>query len=173
MSFEEFTYEFGILIKQSRNTRGMSLQALSLETGIVYDQIQKIESAKHGGVLINTYVKLLSGLKIGLSFIKYSIEDKKYDLLIPVSDEVHKFIDVLLLGIPSHKNNQFLNINHTLFVKHIGELLAQKRKALNLTQKQLAEKANISNTTLVHIEGGEHNFRLATLHKIAVVLNNR
>ncbi|QOY52483.1 helix-turn-helix domain-containing protein [Candidatus Sulfurimonas baltica] len=170
MSFEEFTYEFGTLIKQSRNTRGMSLQALALETGIVYDQIQKIESAKHGGVLINTYVKLLSGLKVSLSFTK---NDSIRTKLIPVSNEVLIFIDEIFLGLSSDSSLQFLNMNYPLFMKHIGELLMQKRKGLNLTQKQLAKKANISNTTLVHIEGGEHSFRLATLHKIATVLNNR
>jgi len=169
MSFEEFTYEFGTLIKQSRNTMKMSLQTLAIKTGIVYDQIQKIESAKHGGVLINTYLKLLAGLNVGLSFTKYGFTKTK---LIPVPKEVLIFIDAMFLELSSDSSLQFLNMNQTLFIKQIGELVTQKRKGLNLTQKQLAKKANISNTTLVHIEGGEHNFRLATLHKIVVTLNN-
>jgi transcriptional regulator with XRE-family HTH domain len=170
MTYKEFTYKFGSLVKKSRISKRMSLQSLSIKTGIVSDQIQKIESAKHGGILIDTYVKLLSGLDVSLSFTKEGSLSSK---LIPISNDILIFIDELFLGLSSHSDDQFLNMKHTLLIKTISELLTQKRKSLNLTQKQLAKKANISNTTLVHIEGGEHNFRLATLHKIAVVLNDK
>jgi transcriptional regulator with XRE-family HTH domain len=167
MHYKEFTREFGKLIKESRKYKCMSLQSLAIRTGIVYDQLQKIESAKHGGVLIETYTKLLSGLDVSLSF---SIFDNKNTKLIPVSNEVLEFMNSMFLGLSTDPDLEFLNKRHPLLLKHIGNLLLMKRKALNLTQKQLAKKANISNTTLVHIEGGEHNFRLSTLYKITIAL---
>ena len=58
MNMEDFSINFGLLVKEIRNLKGMSLQALSLSSGIVSDQIQKIESAKHGGVQLETFAKL-------------------------------------------------------------------------------------------------------------------
>lgn len=169
MDIEDFTINFGQMIKEIRIAKGMSLQALSIDSDIVSDQIQKIESAKHGGVQLETFAKLLSGLKVGLSF---TIIGDKYKKLVPVSNDLLKFIDKLFFGLPSNEHTQFLNLRQELLKKEIGKLVVNKRSQLDISQKELAERANISNTTVVRLESGEYNFRLSTLYKVGLVLNN-
>lgn len=52
----------------------------------------------------------------------------------------------------------------------IGKQIKSRRKALRVTQSQLAEIAGISATTLYQIERGKVNTTLDTLDKIANVL---
>ena len=170
MSFEDFIKTLGLLIKQAREARLMTLYVLSTETNIVADQIQKIESAKHGGIEIFTYLKLLAGLKITLTFTKNENINQK---LIPIPDNILNFIHTLFLDLTRDYDNQFLNSNEKLLIKKIGQLLFQKRTNLKLSQKELAKKANISNTTIVRLEQGKYNFRLSTLYKITSALNNK
>lgn len=170
MSFEYFIQILGLLIKQSREARLMTLHALSIETDIVADQIQKIESSKHGGIEILTYIKLLKGLKITLTFTKNENVNQK---LVPMPHNILIFIHTLFLDLTRDYDNQFLNNNEKLLIKKIGQLLFQKRTNLKLSQKELAKKANISNTTIVRLERGQYNFRLSTLYKITTALNNK
>lgn len=169
MNIEEFSINFGLMVKEIRITKGMSLQTLSMNSGIVSDQIQKIESAKHGGIQLETLAKLLSGLQVGLSF---TIIGDKYKKIVPVSNDLLIFIDKLFFGLPSHEHSQFLNLKQELLKKEIGKLIVNRRVQLAISQKELAHKANISNTTVVRLESGEHNFRLSTLHKVVLALNN-
>lgn len=170
MSFEDFVKTLGLLIKQSREARLMTLHVLSKETDIVADQIQKIESAKHGGIEIFTYIKLLKGLKITLIFTKNENKNQK---IIPIPDNTLNFIHTLFLDLTRDYDNQFLNRNANLLIKKIGQLLFQKRTNLKLSQKELAKKANISNRTIVRLEQGQYNFRLSTLYKITTALNTK
>lgn len=52
----------------------------------------------------------------------------------------------------------------------IGNSIKARRKALKVTQPQLAELAGVSVTTLYQIERGQGNPTLETLDKIADVL---
>ncbi|MDO5971906.1 helix-turn-helix transcriptional regulator [Flavivirga aquimarina] len=52
----------------------------------------------------------------------------------------------------------------------IGNSIKARRKALKVTQPQLAELAGVSVTTLYQIERGQGNPTLDTLDKIADVL---
>lgn len=100
------------MIKESRKHRDMSLQSLALRANIVYDQLQKIESAKHGGVLIETYTKLLSGLNLSLCF---STLDNKKTKLIPVSNELLEFINSMFLDLSTNPDLEFLNMNYPYY----------------------------------------------------------
>ncbi|MCM1244490.1 MAG: helix-turn-helix domain-containing protein [Roseburia sp.] len=53
----------------------------------------------------------------------------------------------------------------------IGQRIRRYRKALNLSQEQLAEKAGISVTHMSHIETGNTKMSLSALVRIADVLS--
>lgn len=59
-----------------------------------------------------------------------------------------------------------------LSVKDIAKLAITYRIKHDLTQKELAEKLNISNKTLCNIENEDNNVRQITLQKVAYKLNN-
>ena len=61
--------------------------------------------------------------------------------------------------------------NHTkMWVKDLGIVIKNRRKALKITQPYLAELANISVNTLYKIERGAANPTLDVLEKLAEVL---
>ncbi len=51
--------------------------------------------------------------------------------------------------------------------------IIQRRKELNLTQKELAAKVGTRQSSISRIESGEHNVRLSTLIEIAEALDAR
>lgn len=53
----------------------------------------------------------------------------------------------------------------------IGENIKETRKQANLTQKQLAEKLNVSQAMIAQYESGERNPKFETLAKIAAALD--
>nr|DAW68257.1 MAG TPA: helix-turn-helix domain protein [Caudoviricetes sp.] len=53
----------------------------------------------------------------------------------------------------------------------IGKIIKEKRLLLNLTQQELAERADISRSYLVEIEKGVYNISSETLIKLASVLD--
>lgn len=53
----------------------------------------------------------------------------------------------------------------------IGQRIRKCRKALNLSQEELAEKINISTTHMSHIETGNTKLSLSVLVDISEVLN--
>lgn len=53
----------------------------------------------------------------------------------------------------------------------IGKFIKEKRLSLNMTQQELAEKAELSRSYLVEIEKGTYNISSETLIKLAIVLN--
>ena len=56
-------------------------------------------------------------------------------------------------------------------MSEIGTVIALKRESLGMTQKELAEKSNVSVKTLRKIENNENdNFLIATLERIAKAL---
>lgn len=58
--------------------------------------------------------------------------------------------------------------------KHMGELTLKQWMGLQeITIKELAEKSNISETTIVNIRKGKVKPNINTLQKIAAVLNVR
>lgn len=165
MTFENFIISFGQILKQAREKRNLTLYELAHKSDIVADHIQKIESAKHGSIQLETYAKLLTGLNLSLSF--HDISDKRLNLL---SDEEESFIHKLFFEISKDDDLQFLNQKPTLLLLHVATEVQKNRKLLGLTQKQLAKKSQLSNTTIVRIEEGKHDFRLKTLYKISQVL---
>jgi y4mF family transcriptional regulator len=65
----------------------------------------------------------------------------------------------------------FTPLNHNImWIRQLGEIIKVRRKALNLTQADLAELAQISTNTLYRLERGEANPSLETLSKLAEVL---
>lgn len=167
MTFNNFMMKFGLLVKSSRKMKNLTLYQYAFNADIVADHIQKIESSKHGGIHILTYAKLLSGLDCSLSF---SQNDKKSDKLIVLSDENDKFINNLFFGLASHPDFQFLNLKPTSLLVQLGKQISTKRNNIGWTQKELAEKAGISNTTVSRIESGKYNYSLLVLHKISKAL---
>ena len=59
----------------------------------------------------------------------------------------------------------------TLLQIEFGKLLRRKRRELNLTQQELAEKADLDPTYVSSIERGERNVSLANIVAIAHALN--
>lgn len=57
-----------------------------------------------------------------------------------------------------------------MLVKHIGEIIRNRRKELGITQPHLAELAKVSTNTLCKLERGQGNPTLEVLIKIAEVL---
>ena len=56
---------------------------------------------------------------------------------------------------------------------HFGEQVRIKRKALNLTQEELAHMAGINRSHMGHIERGTKTARITTVASIAKALNCR
>ena len=66
------------------------------------------------------------------------------------------------------------NIKHRGGVKmteDIGKFIKERRMSLNMTQQELAEKAELSRSYLVETEKGTYNISSETLIKLAIVLN--
>lgn len=59
----------------------------------------------------------------------------------------------------------------TIFHLKMGERIAQRRKALGLTQEQLAERMNVSTQTISYIETGHNAVRPENLAKLCEVLD--
>lgn len=57
-----------------------------------------------------------------------------------------------------------------MLVKHLGEVIRNRRKELGITQPHLAELADISTNTLYKVERGQGNPSLHVLNKLAEVL---
>jgi transcriptional regulator with XRE-family HTH domain len=55
----------------------------------------------------------------------------------------------------------------------LGKQISTKRNHIGWTQKELAEKAGISNTTVSRIESGKYNYSLLVLHKLTKALNTQ
>ncbi|NLO01580.1 MAG: helix-turn-helix transcriptional regulator [Bacteroidales bacterium] len=57
-----------------------------------------------------------------------------------------------------------------MIISEIGELIKERRKALRVSQPDLAEMAGISINTLYKIERGQANPTVQILNKIAEIL---
>ena len=57
--------------------------------------------------------------------------------------------------------------------KKLGLAIRRRRKALNYSQEDMAELADIHRNYLGRIERGEHNFTIDTLYGIAIALKCR
>jgi len=53
---------------------------------------------------------------------------------------------------------------------NLGNSIKERRKVLNITQKQLTELAEISLRTLINIESGNGNPTILVINKLAIVL---
>src|SRR5437870_4659273 len=61
-------------------------------------------------------------------------------------------------------------INQTLLYQHIGAIMRKRRKALNMTQAQLAAAVGLLRTSIVNLEAGHQRVPLHTLYPICAVL---
>lgn len=61
------------------------------------------------------------------------------------------------------------NILDEMDMQHLGQLLQEARKILNMTQEQAAEAINVARTTMVAIEKGERRIKASELIKLAEV----
>lgn len=59
--------------------------------------------------------------------------------------------------------SQGMAITDKAFYKELGQRIAERRKAVGLTQVQLAEKLGIAQQTMAHYEGGTLRVAIATL----------
>lgn len=55
-------------------------------------------------------------------------------------------------------------------MKHIGDSIKNRRKEFNITQRELAEMANVNINTLTQIEKGNGNPTVQSLQKILKIL---
>ncbi|HHB51897.1 MAG TPA: XRE family transcriptional regulator [Saprospiraceae bacterium] len=166
MTFNTFKTEFGLLIRTAREIKGYHLDDLGFESDIVYDNIQKIETATYGGFQILTYAKLLKGLDVGLSF---EPRDKQKDNVY-ISPEMKNFLNTLFLKLPADPDFQFLNHNGAKLLQKLGDEVRILRNKTGLSQKELAKRVQMSNTTLSRIESGHYDFRLETLYHLSQFL---
>ena len=170
MTFDIFMIEFGFLIKSSRKMKNLTLYQYAFKADIVANHIQKIESSKHGGIQILTYAKLLLGLDCSLSFVQ---KNKKGDNLIILSNENNEFLNNLFFGLSSDEDFQFLNLNPSSLLMELGNKVRIKRNNIGWTQKELSEKAKVSNTTVYRVESGKYNYSLLVLYKLSKALNTK
>lgn len=56
-------------------------------------------------------------------------------------------------------------------LKHLGETITQRRKQLQLSQAELAEKSGVNRTFICNIERGKQNPSFCTILTIASALN--
>lgn len=57
-------------------------------------------------------------------------------------------------------------------LSNIGIAIKRHRHAYKITQKELAELANVPRQTIIEIENGKGNPTLETLNRLAVAFNN-
>jgi len=55
--------------------------------------------------------------------------------------------------------------------EYVGYMIAKKRKALKMNQKEFAEKLEITRTSIVNIEKGRQRLSIEKLSKICFILN--
>lgn len=82
---------------------------------------------------------------------------------------LNKFIPLISL-YSVDLNGKIQRINIMTAIQQIGQLIQQRRTHLNITQKQLADMANIGINTLYKIETGQANPTLDSLQRIADIL---
>lgn len=56
--------------------------------------------------------------------------------------------------------NEYLNKNKSKFNKEIGETIKEKKREMNMTNKILSDRSNISQLYLSQIEDGKYNISL-------------
>ena len=61
-------------------------------------------------------------------------------------------------------------ISEKVFLHNLGKVICEARKRLNMSQAELAEKADLSVTNVSKIECGRRNFSAYTLARISQVL---
>ncbi len=64
-----------------------------------------------------------------------------------------------------------MNTRDEQFFRELGARIAQARKALQLTQQQLAEQLGIAQQTMAHYEGGRLKVSASLLPQLAQILN--
>lgn len=57
------------------------------------------------------------------------------------------------------------------YIAQIATAIQRQRKAMGLTQRELAQRLGVSQVMVSHWENGEKNFTIATLAKISVALS--
>lgn len=68
-------------------------------------------------------------------------------------------------------SSQLMAVTDKAFYKELGKRVAQRRKAVGLTQVQLAEQLGIAQQTMAHYEGGTLRVAVATLIPLCEALN--
>lgn len=63
-----------------------------------------------------------------------------------------------------------MNLDDQHFLRRIGDRVRERRTALNFTQAQLAEIADLHRTFIGSVERGERNVAVLSLRKIARAL---
>ena len=79
---------------------------------------------------------------------------------------LNKVINKKLKGVKFHKS--FSEELGSLKLAHQVKILRQERK---MTQKDVATKAEMTQSVIARIESGTHSFSITTLHKIARVFD--
>ncbi|RMH93493.1 helix-turn-helix domain-containing protein [Lysobacter pythonis] len=74
-----------------------------------------------------------------------------------------------MLDLPAHSPDHAMKDPD--FYRQLGRQIAQRRKALGLTQTDLAEHLGIAQQTMAHYEGGTARIAVAMLPTVARVLD--
>jgi DNA-binding XRE family transcriptional regulator len=61
-------------------------------------------------------------------------------------------------------------MNKAKLLKFMGEVINQKRKALDITQQQLAEFVGLSRVSIMNVERGRHQLQIDVMFKICGLL---
>jgi transcriptional regulator with XRE-family HTH domain len=77
----------------------------------------------------------------------------------------------MLMATLTRQQRHAMNTRDEQFFKALGARIAQTRKALQLTQQQLAEQLGIAQQTMAHYEGGRLKVSASLLPQLAQILN--
>lgn len=153
----EFTDYYEVLRKNIRKYRkifGLSQSDLSLKVGCNSGTIGNIESNSvrfHASV--ETYCLIAEVLGVNIK-----------DLLNPVEEKLTSPIKVRL-------TDDYKNFDYSKYYNDVINNIVKYRKFRDMTQGELAEKANMSQVFLATIETGKKNFSIETIGNISDALN--
>ena len=76
-----------------------------------------------------------------------------------------------MLSTPSLHTDSLMTTSDRALYEHLGQRIAERRKARGITQVQLAEQLGVAQQTMAHYEGGTVRIAIATLANVASALD--
>lgn len=76
-----------------------------------------------------------------------------------------------MLSTPSLHTDSLMTTSDRALYEHLGQRIAERRKARGITQVQLAEQLGVAQQTMAHYEGGTVRIAIVTLANVATALD--